>query len=178
MTVMRTFLFTPAARWPFVLAALLIAMVWSGAASAGERRELPVTSIALADGSTTELAALAHNRGWLLMVVDAEPNGGRLLTALESWQLGSRGAQVAIVLQGSAADVAAAAAAWQEKLPGLVIATDAKGVARRALGVKAIPTVIGARGTFVEWQIAGVLNDPEVLRQVVISWLADERPVP
>ena len=57
-----------------------------------------------------------------------------------------------------------------------MIATDVKGEARRALGVKAVPTVLGARGTYVEWRIAGVLNDPELLRQVVVSWLADDRP--
>ncbi|MCC6161760.1 MAG: hypothetical protein IT182_00220 [Acidobacteria bacterium] len=146
-------------------------------ARAFERRELPVVTITRADGTPLSIPALAQPRGWLLMVVDADAAGSRrLLDALQTWSLGPSASGIVLVLEGSAASVAEAAREWQEKLPGAVIATDVKGEARRALGVKAVPTVLGARGTYVEWRIAGVLNDPELLRQVVVSWLADDRP--
>lgn len=180
MNIMRTLSLISATGQRAVVAGILVGLAWqagTASAGAGERRELPVATITRADGTSMEIAALSQNRTWLLMVVDGEVSGGgRMLEAFQTWQLGSRVSQIVIVLQGSAADVARTAAAWQEKLPGVVVATDVKGTARRALGVKAIPTVLGARGTFVEWQVAGVLNDPEVLRQVILSWLADDRP--
>ncbi len=159
-----------------VLAAVAMP-VGAGQAHAGERRELPPAMVSRADGTPVAVPALAAQRAWLLIFVDADaPGSRRLLDALEAWALGPRAAQVVIVLQGPASGVAAAVTEWQSKLPGVTVTTDAKGAARQALRVKAVPTVIGARGVWVEWQIAGVLNDPEMLRQVVVSWLADDRP--
>lgn len=159
------------------IVALMLVATAAGRTTGLERRPLPQVVATRADGSQVDLPTLAQDRGWLLLVVAADaPGSQRLLDALESWVAGPRAAQIVVLLQGTKAVVGKAATQWQAKLPGAVILDDSNGTTREAIGVRAIPSVIGLRGAWVEWRIAGVLNDPEMLRAVIVSWLADDRP--
>jgi hypothetical protein len=162
-----------------VLASLALvagAFVAGTPASAFERRPLPSAALIRADGTPLDVVAMARDEAWLIIYVDPDaPASARLLQALVDWSLEARAVRVLLVMT-EGPTTAAAVSAWQDKLGGVTLAIDQRGQARRPLGVRAVPTILGARGAWIEWQVAGVLNDPEMLRQVVLSWLADDRP--
>ena len=148
-----------------------VGAAWSQAALAAERRPVVPIPLTRADGSAFDMATSVQEGPWLIVYVDPQsPTSGRLLQALVDWKLDAHAGQILVVLPGG--DTATAVATeWQEKLGALPITIDAQRGGRQALGIKAIPTVLGARGAWVEWQVAGVLNDPEVLRGVITSWI-------
>ena len=159
------------------LAALLTAasltLMLGASARAAEPRPVPSASVQRADGSSFEFASLAVAGPWVIVGVAAEsPTTVRLLQAFETWKLGMAPGQVVLLVDGSPAAVGRLEAAWREKLPGIQFVADDRGAARRALQVRAFPTVLGARSGMVEWQVAGVLNDPSMLRAVIASWLS------
>ena len=144
----------------------------STTAAALERQALASTALTRADGTAFDLLTVVQERSWLIVYVGpASPTSARLLQALERWQLPGEGGRVLVILASGDHDAARLGQEWQTRLPGLSLAMDVQGRARRPLRVRAVPTVIGARGGWAEWQIAGVLNDPELLRSVVQSWL-------
>lgn len=163
-----------ASRWGLVLGWLLLAAATAGAA---EPRPVPSAPVQRADGTTVDLASLATSGPWVVISVTAEaPVTVRLLRALEAWTLPIGAGQVVLLVDGTPLQVGRLAAAWESKVPGLQWVADERGEARRALQVRALPTIIGARSGMLEWQIAGVLNDPAMLRSVVGSWLSDAQP--
>lgn len=62
-------------------------------------------------------------------------------------------------------------AEWSDKLPGVRWVADPENVVARELSVRGAPTLIGVNGTEVKWVLAGVLNDPAMVRDVVRSWI-------
>lgn len=149
----------------------------AGSASAAEPRPVPSATVQRTDGTAVDLASLAVAGPWVIVgvAVDA-PVTSRLLQAFEAWKVGGMAGQVVLLVDGSPAAVGRLEAAWRERLPGVQFIADDKGIGRRALQVRAFPTILGAKSGMVDWQIAGVLNDPAMLRAVVESWIASTTP--
>jgi hypothetical protein len=163
---------------PMLRCALCVLLLAAGARPlAAEVRPIPSAPVQNADGTTVDLASLALNGTWVFVSVTAEaPVTVRLLRALESWHLALTPGQVVVLVDGTPAEVGRLEATWQTKVPMVRFVADDKGQARRALQVRALPTIVGGRSGMVEWQVAGVLNDPAMLRAVVEGWLASTTP--
>ena len=157
---------------PILLTLALVASV-TIPAGAGQQRPLPEVDVVLAGRTATPLSALAADGQWLILYVGAPSStaSARLLDAMTQWQLDTALSRVLIVVADEK-DPETVAAQWREKLPGARWAADPTGELAKGLKVRGAPTLIGASGTTVHWVLAGVLNDPTMLRDVVRSWTA------
>jgi hypothetical protein len=150
--------------------ALAIATTTAAATQSAER-PLPDVALALADGTPATLHGLAGEGQWLIVYVAAtSPPAARLLEALTTWELGAQTSRIVVVTTADV-DVRALAAQWSERLPGTRWAADPSNAFARGLGIRGAPTVVGARGRQAAWVLAGVLNDPSMVRDVVKSWI-------
>ena len=158
--------------WRASVVALLGLGILTAAPQAQRKQPLPEASVKAHDGKDVALAALSQDAQWLLLYVGGADSTAstRLLEALAKWDLGEALTRVVIVV-GDTADIQTAARLWADRLPGAQWYGDPAGNAGRALKLRGAPTLIGARGPSVEWVLAGVLNDPTMLRDVVRSWV-------
>ena len=152
--------------------ALAVAIAATAAAAAqSSDRPIPDATLAMADGSQTSLHALASEGQWLIVYLGASsPPGSRLLDALTTWELGTQTSRIVVVTTADV-DVRALASEWSARLPGTRWAVDPANVLARGLSIRGAPTVVGARGIHAAWVLAGVLNDPSMVRDVVKSWM-------
>lgn len=156
------------------MAGLVIAACLLGTSLAAQRHQpLPEATVQSADGAEATLAGAARDGQWLLLYVggpDSMPSS-RLLDALVKWELGAALSRIVVVVE-SGQDARQMASAWSERLPGVQWLGDTKGEAARGLKVRGAPTLMGAKGQTLEWMLAGVLNDPVMLRDVIRSWIS------
>ena len=163
-------------QWTVRAVATLLGLGLLMAAPQAQRRQpLPEASLRAVDGSNVALTAVSQEGQWVLLYVGADGStpSTRLLEAITKWELGDALARVIIVVADTP-DVETTARVWTERLPGARWFGDPKGDAARALKLRGAPTVVGARGQSLEWVLAGVLNDPTMLRDVIRSWVAPQ----
>lgn len=165
---------TPFTRIVRSLAGLTLTACLLGTSVTAQRHQpLPDASLVSVEGAESTLASAARDGQWLLLYVGgpgAMPSS-RLLDALSTWELGPALARIVVVVE-SGEDARQMAAAWADRLPGVQWLADTKGEAARGLKVRGAPTVMGVKGPALEWMLAGVLNDPAMLRDVIRSWIA------
>lgn len=139
--------------------------------AAQRRQPLPDAAVQSSQGSDVKLAELALDGQWLIVYVGGPDStaSSRLLEALSGWDL-QQGLARVVVMVGDA-DLRALQQTWGDRLPQARWVVDPRHDAARALKLRGAPSVVGARGPSLEWILAGVLNDPTMLRDVVRSWL-------
>jgi peroxiredoxin len=152
-----------------VVAALCLAS--ATVAGAAERKALPAFALTAADGNPVESSALATNATWLFVYVQAQCG---LCDALLA-RMGSdeRASASRIVIVGAGMD-AAAMRALAAKYPNLQAGrwlADPERTASAPLGVQAMPTVFGLRGSSIEWRLAGTVRNNKELDSILFTWL-------
>ncbi len=144
-----------------------------GTSLAAQRHQpLPDATVQSVDGTEGTLVSAAREGQWLILYIggpDSMPSA-RLLEALTKWEMGSALARIVVIVE-SGQDARQMAAAWSDRLPGVQWLADTKGEAARGLKVRGAPTVMGVKAQSLEWMLAGVLNDPAMLRDVIRSWI-------
>lgn len=138
-----------------------------------QQRLLPDFEVVALDGTTISSAELAPVGPWFVIyVIPGCRTCETLLDALARWNDPGVVA-AALVVAGDAPEIVDA---WLQERPvegleGLRVVADPGGSARRALHVKGLPTVVGIdRGT-VRWALAGVLDDPKMVENVMRQWV-------
>lgn len=157
-------------------AAVLVTALWLAAASgarAAERKTLPAFALSAADGHAIESSALATNATWLFVYVQAQC--GLCDGLLGRMGSDERTSASRIVIVGAGMD-AAGLAALAAKYPNLRASrwlTDSSRAAAAPLGVQAMPTVFGLRGTSIEWRLAGTVRNNKELDSILFTWLEE-----
>lgn len=152
-----------------VAAAMLVAA--TGMLSA-QARLLPQVEVS-SGGALEMLPSLAIEGQWLIVsVAPSSPPSARLLQALTAWEIESRTARLLIVAEG-VTDARPLAEAWSERLPGARWVADPTNAIARSMNLRGAPMVFGVRNQEIVWVLAGVLNDPAMLRDAATSWLAN-----
>lgn len=143
-----------------------------GPVAAQASRPVPEVAVAAPGGAMVPLTSLGGEQPWLILYMGAPGSAAslRLLQAMESWALGGALSRVVVVV-ATAADAQPLASEWATRLPGVRWAGDPDNAMAKALGVRGAPTLLGIKGGAVDWVLAGVLNDPTMLRDVVKSWI-------
>ncbi len=153
-----------------VLGALVALCGRAAPARAADKPRLPASVIESAAGGAVTLSEQASTGNWVLLYLQPDsPASARLVDAMRTWNL--TGLDRLIVIVGGRRTAAAAFAAREPVLPGIHWLVDPERTAWTDLKLTGVPTVIGARDGVIEWRLAGVLNDPEVMRSVLVSWL-------
>lgn len=154
-------------RFAAIVAAVALASTVSAAQAV---RPLPDADLVVPPGGLTKLTALGQEGQWLILYLgENSPPSARLLEALAGWELGPQLARVVVVVRGT--DAQPLAEEWTARLPGVRWASDPSGSIARGAGLRGTPTVIGARSAGIGFILAGVLNDPSMIRDVVTGWL-------
>jgi hypothetical protein len=152
--------------------AAALALSCVAAASVQSRRPLPDAELVAGDGTPIKLTALGHDGEWLLLSIHASSTPSqRLLEAMADWGLGGALARV-VVIVGSDGNAGLLASQWSERLPGIRWVSDPSGNVARQVGLRGAPAVIGVAGGDIGFILAGVLNDPTMVRDVIKGWLS------
>jgi hypothetical protein len=156
-----------------LLVAATVALPLAHRADAQQRRPLPQVDVVGVGGSPVALGSHATGSQWLILYVGASTSSAssRILEAMAKWELGG-GLSRILVIVAQEGDPQQVSEPWREKLPDVRWVGDPKNEVARALDVRGGPTLIGVKGEQVEWVLAGVLNDPAMLRDVVRSWIS------
>ena len=163
-------------RAPYVVAACLAAvMATSASAAAQPDKPLPEVNVVAVGGVSAPLGSFATEGQWLIFYMGSPTSSAsaRLLDAMSKWDIGDRLSRV-LVVAGQSGDPKALAEKWAEQLPGVRWVGDPKNEMAKALNVRGAPTLLGAKGQTVNWRMAGVLNDPTMLRDIVKSWTGQQ----
>lgn len=155
-----------------VLAALVV-LLPSIRGQAIEQRPLPAFQVLSLDGTTVDSAQLSAVERWLLIYVTPECSPcDRLLQALKAWRTPQLVERIVLIV---GADAVPARAWVQDQLPaeisGVAWFADERGEAVQALRLQGAPVLLGIRQGRIEWEISGVLNDPNALASVVQTWV-------
>lgn len=163
-------MFSHLVRVASVLAIALLLV--SRPAAAQTPRPLPDADVVTPEGGLVKLAAMQQDGQWLVLYIsESSAPSARLLEALAEWRLEASLTRVVVVVAG-VADAQPLASEWAERLPGVRWASDPSGSIARGAGLRGTPTVIGARDGQMAWILAGVLNDPGMIRDVVRGWVS------
>ncbi len=139
--------------------------------SAADKRPVPSAIVTDSAGAPLALSLVATEGQWLFLYVSADSTASkRLLDAMAKWELTSLD-HLLVIVGGDAAQAGPLVAA-DHGLRGAQFASDARREAWTALQLSGVPTLVGVRNNLLEWRLAGVLNDPEAFKSVVVSWLA------
>jgi hypothetical protein len=154
-----------------VLTVALVVVTAVGAAAQGSERPLPDVELVLADATRAPLRNLAGDGQWLVVYLALpSPASARLLEAMTDWSLGA-GASRLLIVTSKESDARALFEQWGARLPGARWAADPDMALARGLNLRGAPSLVGARSTQASWVLAGVLNDPGLVRDVVRSWV-------
>ncbi len=158
------------------IAGMVLALVTSltpPSAVAADKRPVPASAVQTTDGATLTLdrSAGTESRVYIYVLPDSQVSG-RLLSALRTWPLAAPD-RVTIVVGGDVAKARAFATADH----GLAVQwlVDAERAVWTDLEVAGVPTLLGVRNGIVEWRLAGVLNNPSALQNVVSGWVDGPR---
>jgi hypothetical protein len=148
-------------------AALLATALVSPAAAADS--QLPASTVEASGGAQVPLSDLGSSHWLLVYVVPESRPSTRLIDALRAWELPTHESLVFVV--GGSREEAARFAAADHGLPGARWAIDPAGDAWRDLQLSGAPSLFGIEQAAIRWRLAGVLNDPQTFKSVVVSWL-------
>jgi hypothetical protein len=147
------------------IAALALIVPCARSASAGERKPLPAFGVTAPDGARVSSSVLATSERWLIVYGAANcVSCDRLVHALEEWNVPRAGGRTVVIVEVPAEGSGTAQAAPDTYL-------DPGGAAARALGLTERPAVLGIENGAIEWVVQGVLNDPNMLKELVQRWL-------
>lgn len=157
----------------FMAAAVLL----TAGAAAAQDRAIPEFVVTHPDGHEVASTVMSAQPKWLFVYLT--PNCrpcNTFMRALPKWQSADLMARVVLVVSGPRAE----ARAWIEKslppeLQSLAWYSDPDRAAAKALDLNGAPSLIGIRDGKIEWELAGVLNDPAALESVVRSWVEDRK---
>jgi hypothetical protein len=137
-------------------------------ASAAPPAPLPSFELTSLEGNVVAAEEAAPAGRWLLVYVS--PHSGAARQLLRTLEGGPAPAPSLLVVVGSApADAKALAAAFEGRLTAAWYA-DPGGAARRALGLRGVPVVLGLDDRAIRWTLSGGLSDPRTLRSILVSW--------
>lgn len=157
-----------------MVAAFVLAVAGTALAQPPAAKPLPDADVLTTEGALVKLNALSPGGQWLIVyAVESAPPTERLLEALTKWELGAGLGRVVVVV-AQVADAGPMAAKWAERLPAVRWVSDPSGSVGRGAGLRGGPMLIGARDGDVGFILAGVLNDPTMLRDAVRGWIAPQ----
>ena len=143
----------------------------ASAAFAAERQPLPHFMTASLEGQPVASESLVREGAWLLIHVEADcAPCNALLARMDDDEHAPSAPRIAVVV---AAD-GARTRALGDRFPHLRAArwlADPTAASRAALGLRAVPTVLGLRGASVEWRFAGLSRRPGEMESILSSWL-------
>jgi len=149
----------------------VLGLAAAGAAAAAERKALPPFTLTTVDGTSVESGALAAEGTWIFVYVQARCVPCDAVLAQIDSDERAAAPRIAIVGAGMDADQMAVLAAKHPNLKSSRWLADPARAASSVLGVKAMPTVFGLRGSFVEWRLAGTVRSHKDLESILFTWL-------
>jgi hypothetical protein len=141
--------------------------------AASDRKTLPAFTLDAVDGSGIESRSLAVDETWLFVYVQADcPPCDALLARIDSAPRPSV-SRIVIVAAGMDAAQAGALAAKYANLRESRWLADPRAGAAVPLGVRTLPTVLGLRGSSIEWRLTGIVRDARELDSILFTWLEE-----
>jgi hypothetical protein len=151
--------------------ALVLAAAWP--LEAQREQMVPDTTVVTASGAPASLTSLMTPGKWVIFYLGSPTSAAaaRLLNAMSTWEV-NEGLTRVIVVIAAASDAQAPVDRWARSLPGVQWVADPANALAQALDIRGTPTLLGVEENRVRWKVAGVLNDPTMVRDVVKSWVA------
>lgn len=140
---------------------------------AGQRRPVPDIQMLGRDGKTASLrAALPPQPSVVIFVAPGSAPSERLLEAMTIWTPAIDPTRLVFVVDGRSPDAGQWLARYLspngEGAPLVFFDVDGKG--RTALTISGAPALLGITAGEIQWDLAGVLNDPSALEPMIRNW--------
>ena len=151
---------------------LVIGMALSVATAAVEQTPLPAVDLTTRDGTIVRADQIARAGTWVIVYVHVGCGSCEaVLSALDGVESADMTARVTIVSDSKDRDELARAMARFPHLGGVQWLADASGAMGERVAPHAVATVLGLRGTTIEWSVVGVVTEPSQVTSLVTAWL-------
>jgi hypothetical protein len=160
-----------------IVALALGAFIMTAGTAAAQDRAVPEFTVHDASGGYVASAVLAAQPKSLVVYLGPDCRScASFMRALPKWQSPGLQTRLILLVMAKPAD----AAKWieqtlPEEMRAITWYADPDRSAAKALKLTSAPVLLGVREGKIEWQLAGVLNDPAALESVVRSWVEDKQ---